>query len=252
MRHPLPLLALCLVMGCTQRRAHLNSLPPDQGGDSVQVRLELVDVLLEQGRPDSALTLITTLRTEGIDTVALSVVEAQAMGATGMLTEASTILAEVVADHPDHGPAWAALGVIRLGAEDLEGALPALTQATTLLPHNPDVRNNLGFAQLAAGQHATAITTLREALHIAPSDPRIRTNLAYALVGDGQTVQALELFRADGSEADAQYHLGVGLEMGGHLDNARLAYTAAITANPQHQHSLEALDRLSPPPEVIP
>jgi Flp pilus assembly protein TadD len=252
MRQFLPLLALCMALGCGQRRARLNTLPPDKLADPVGVRMDLIEVLLDQGRTGAALQLVTTLRSEGVDSPELSVVEGRAMRAAGLATEATAILAEVVAAHPDHGEAWAELAVIHLAAEDLDRALPALHRAIELLPHDANVHNNLGFAQLAAGQRETAVETLRAGLRIAPGDLRIRTNLAFALLAHGQPAEALELFRANGTEADAQYNLGVGLEMGGKLDEARTAYTAALAADAKHPHSLEALARLSPPPEVIP
>ena len=66
------------------------------------------------------------------------------------------------------------------------------------------------------------------------------------------TFHWLELFRAGGSEANAQYNLGVGLELTGATEAATTAYQAAITARPDHGPALKALKRLGIPIPPVP
>ncbi len=248
MRHLL--LCLSLSLGCAARKApqpdseQTPAWATPSGKD--QARLDVVHLLLDGGNPEGALAMIARLRAEGFEDPQLDLLQGQALVRTGLAADARARLVTVPRRHPAYGPAQNELGMLELELRDLDRAIGHFQAATGSTPNNASYWNNLGFALLTRGRASEAVVALRQSIALDGSSARTRNNLGYALLADGQDEEAWRLFRTTGSEADARYNLGVGLELRGDMPAAADAYNAALTAAPQHAQARAALIRVLP------
>lgn len=208
------------------------------------VQLALADALVDSGNPDAALQLLS--RTEAAEGGGpdLDLIKARALRDTGLTTEAEARLRALVQAHPRRAEAWEQLGILLLDRHDPQAAVDAFSEATRRAPKNSVYLNNLGFSQLVDGRAADAVQTLTAALALDGGSARVRLNLGFALAAAGQPDAALEVFRATGSAAEAQYRLGVALELWSTSPDAARAYAAALALDPGHAGAAAALARL--------
>lgn len=239
-------LVLALLLGCGASRRGVVHDPPRWQSEEGKTdsRIALADALARGGSADQSLTLIAQLRTEGIHSPELGLVQARALRQAGLVDDAESVLRELVRKHPRLAGAHDQLGVLLLDTRQVEAALASLQRAAQLDPDDAQILNNLGFAQLTAGQHAEAVATLRQALQLDGADRQIRNNLGFALVADNRADEALRVFRAGMPEPDARYNLALGLEMGGKSKAAFEEYAAVLSTWPGHQPSIEGIRRL--------
>ncbi len=113
----------------------------------------------------------------------------------GDLMNAVSLYRRVLRDHPDHGGAWANLGIALKFHGDLSGALEACGKAVSLDPKNANAHNNLGIALAALGRHAEAAASHRQALAIDPRFHECWSNLGLALSAMGDPGRAVDAFR---------------------------------------------------------
>jgi Flp pilus assembly protein TadD len=208
-------------------------------------QVSVVEGLLAAGMPEKALTVLSGLRAEGgpLDR-RLDVLQARALHATGLSLEARRMLeahTHAARRDPD---GWAALGVVLADTGDLPGAIGALERARKLAPKDAAILNNLGYAQLAAGNAEKAVALLQRSLVIDPAQARTRNNLGFAFARLERDAEALQAFRAAGSEADARYNLGVACVNRGDRADALTQFNAALEASPGHPAAAAALARL--------
>lgn len=209
-----------------------------------QIQLDVLEGLYRSGMVDDALRAAAEIRSQGVKSQRLDVLQAQVMAAKGLRTEATAMLEGVVDHHPKNADAWAALGIIYADEKRLDVSLKALERAVKLEPADADVRNNLGFVQMVAGRYDDAVDTFKAAIALDPSEVRTRNNLGFALARDSRDSDALEAFRSAGSEADARYNLGVACELRMDVTSALAQYQAALQAQPEHPQAKAALARL--------
>ncbi|WPP01981.1 sulfotransferase [Pseudomonas sp. HR96] len=137
--------------------------------------------------------------------------------AAQQLPLAGELIEQALAHGPDEGLYWRNLGEIRRRQGQLAGAAQAATQACELLPDDPLAWYNLGLACAEQGDHPRAEPAYRRALALAPGYGAAWNNLG----------SLLELRNAPGDREAAQ-----------------VAYRQAISLDPRHaqaQNNLGAL-----------
>ena len=241
----LPVWVSCLFSGATWA-ANTSPDRPDWSDARTRAaaQLEVVAGLLDAGLPEKALVATAEVRASGNADPQLDVLQARALHATGMHTEARTLLDTHLKQRPGDAEGWAALGVVLADAGDAPGSVRALERADRISPKDAIILNNLGFARLAAGNAEGAVAAFRRALGQAPSQARTRNNLGLALARLDRDDEALEAFRAAGPEPEARYNLGLACELRGDRGSAIAHYHAALAVAPNHPSSRQALTRL--------
>lgn len=249
MAHRALLVALLSLPACSNRRPPREPVEPSPAWETKagrqEAKLELAQVLVEGSRPEAALALIGQMRSEGMKGVELDVLQARALRRIGLLDDAEDLLKGVLEKHPRDSTANNELGILRMDRHDVAGAVLAFQAAVDAADDDALLANNLGFALLTAGRATEAVDVLRTALRLDSSNTRTRNNLGYALVAAGRDDEAYRVFRATGSEADARYNLGVGLELRGDTGEATRSYETAVARNPDHKAARTALARLT-------
>lgn len=207
----------------------------------------MAQVLLESGRAEEALQLVTMARQDGGEGLELDLLQARALHARGMLEEAVAVLAPRVQRAPRVAALRAELGLLYFDLGRMGEAEAELLRAVELEPSDPAIRNNLGFLLLVQGRPQEAVVHLRECVRLDPSQERARNNLGYALVALGREDEALRTFLGTSDEARARASMGLAWERVGASDKAILWYRRALEADPGLATARARLDALAPP-----
>lgn len=238
-----------LLAGVAWARESNNEAPvsPDLSSPSVrrQVQLDVLAGLVQAGMYDDALRVAGDLRGQGVSDERLDTLQARAMTAKGLKTDAMTLLQGVVKHHPRNVDAWSQLGLLYSDVQDLPHSIDALEHAKRLSPNDAAILNNLGYAVMASGRNDRAIDLFHQALALNPAMTRARNNLGFAYARDERDMEALDAFRGAGTESEARYNLGVACEMRHDLAGALTQYHTALEAQPDFPKARAALDRLS-------
>lgn len=96
--------------------------------------------------------------------------------------------------------AWHGLGLLAGARGDYGAAAETLAQAARLLPTQPDVLNDLGYARLRAGQWPQARLPLGQAAELDPDNPRVLANLALLLAVQGEPEAAMQVMTRAGMD----------------------------------------------------
>ena len=255
------ILAMTVLVGAA-RAAPLGAPAMSGGGSDPVVNLgdararadaqvSVVAGLVEAGMHREALVAISELRGRGEDPPGLVPLQARAMHATGLSSEALALLDAHVKHRRRDAATHAARGLILADLGRVPESVEALRRAAKLLPDDAGVRNNLGVALLAAASPAEAEVAFRAALARDPANLRARNNLGFALARQQRDDDALASFRAAGDEGAARYNLGLACELRGDLPAALVQYHAALAARPDDSATRTALARLLPPPAPL-
>lgn len=203
---------------------------------------------IDNGLASDALDMVRRLREAGEDSPELTVIQARALNAQGLHTEARLALDELLAKQPRNADAHRALGVVLADLGDLDGAIASLQRSIDLDGDDVPTRNNLGFLLMANGRCPEAVAELERCVTADGSKARYRNNLAFALVCTGDAQRAAQLFRSTAtSEAEVRYQLGLAYERLDSIVAARNHYEQSLKIDPQYQPALEALARLDAP-----
>ncbi|MEL6346033.1 MAG: tetratricopeptide repeat protein [Myxococcota bacterium] len=242
-----------MLLACSLRQ------PPSAAADSVEeppawstedgaegARFALIEALIDNQQPEAALEMIRAVESKGYGTPELDILQARALRTIGLYEDAELLLAQVLRRQRRSASAHNEMGILKMDQARLEEAIDSFTRAQKLSETNADYANNLGFALMVNDQPGEAVVVLREALKHDATRERTRNNLAFALIQDGRPKEGYRVFRSAMPEAEARYNLGVGLELRGDLEDAQVAYTAALNANPEHVRAREALTRIQP------
>ena len=249
-------LALWALLGARVDRAA--AVPEDQtwrGADRVDVQLDLIEAMIQQGAISSALQGITALRAEGMENERLDMLQAKALIAAGQPSDALSILdlsrSKSVERYRLSGLAHLDMDAPELAVQAFQRAIRAAkreTESRELAALN----NNLGFALSAMGDYDAAMLVYREALRLDPASARARNNLGFALAAKGDDDEALAAFRlgqlqglpeAD-REANALYNLGLAQQGRGEVHAAVMSYSKAVQVLPGHRDAQAALNSL--------
>jgi tetratricopeptide (TPR) repeat protein len=150
------------------------------------------------------------------------------------LDEAEEAARTALRTHPKVGILWKVLSVVRV--QQHKDALPELTRAAELLPHDAEALGNLGSALHAQGRYLAALPYLERALRMAPSDTGILMDMADCLRSTGKADDAVSLYERvraiDPRSAEAHNNLGNVLLESGHRDRAIACYRLALALRP--------------------
>lgn len=214
-----------------------------------RARLDLVVALIDGGRCEEALQLIAQLRRDGSPPDTIDLLQAEALREVGLFDESEEMLRSYLTKNRRDAAAHNQLGILRMEQRDFEAAATSFGEAAHLAPSSPDYQNNLGFALLSTKHPDEAVTALRSALKLDGSRAQTRNNLGFALVAAERADEAYRVFRSAGSDADAHYNVGVGLELSGEAEAALYRYERALKADPKHPQARAAMSRVGVPTE---
>ncbi|TBW51905.1 hypothetical protein EZI54_16555 [Marinobacter halodurans] len=175
-----------------QRVSCMTEIQPE-----MQVHLDLVDAMIDRGKPYAALAQLESKR---LSTEDHWLRRGQLLAMTGHLSQAEHTFRQLV-DQCHSGRSYHGLGMTLLKQSRLEEALPYLEKARVLAPASADVRNDYGYALLLAHRPYEAATELRTALELNSGKGPVRQNLATAYMLT-QNQAGLDLLRD-------RYHFGV-------------------------------------------
>jgi len=241
------------LMGCPKEQVSTDPIPKwktETGRHAVW--RDLAQWYIENGMAPAALEMVGRLQTEGVSDPELTLIQGQALMHTGMSEEALHVLETAAHELPRDPRPHQSLGIVYTDLGNVPHAKRAFHTALRLNPDDVATQNNLGFVLLSEGECNEAVKHLEAVMAIDATQARYRNNLAFALVCDGQPKRALTLFRSTGNEADARYNMGLAYERVDNLPSALVQYQHALSADPEHERSNDAMNRislLSPNPE---
>ena len=257
-RHRIALLALAAaVLPSTafagkraEQRARAEPTPSWSTPDGRErARLDLVVALIDGGRNEEALQLIGQLRRDGKPPVEIDVLQAKALREVGLYDESEEMLRSYLKHNGRDGDAHNELGILLMERQRVPEAAASFELATRFAPESAEFKNNLGFALLTTQQPTEAVAALKAALKLDGSSALARNNLGFALVAADRSDEAYRVFRSAGTDADAHYNVGVGLELRGEGDAAAKRYERALKADPKHPQARAAMSRVGAPPQ---
>lgn len=240
------ILLLCSALSAA---AESEKLLPDwsEAATREAAQIEVIAGLIEAGMIEQALEAVASVRRAGAEGPALDVLQARAMIAAGMPTDARALLERVLRRHPRDASALMAMGVAQADAGELDAAIASLEKASRIRRNDALILNNLGYAYMARGDTEEAVRQFRASLAADPSKARARNNLGFALARLERDMEALQAFRSAEPEADARYNMGVACELRADTASAIANYQAATVASPGHPAASVALARLLTP-----
>ncbi len=183
--------------------------------DNSRARINLAEVLINEGRPAEALEHAT----------------------------------EAVRLRPNHAEAQTNLGIVNAQLGRPAEALAACGKAVELRPDYARGRSNYGIVLAQSGRWSEAITQFEEALRLAADAPdavRIRGNLARALLRANRWNEAVTQFsaviKADPGAADMHYNLALALGLSGRDAEAIAELQTVLQLDPAHAGARAALE----------
>jgi len=180
------LLTLLLLASCASRQdSPLSAKTPG---------LDVADVALANGAPDTALLIAQrTLATDPRNVPAL-VRAAEAHAALGQREQAASGFSQALAIAPDNAEATLGLGRLEL-ATNPAAAADVLRRLTARDPRNVAALVDLGIANDLLGQHTAAQRSYRSAIALEPMRVAASVNLGLSLALSGDPRQALTILR---------------------------------------------------------
>jgi tetratricopeptide (TPR) repeat protein len=162
--------------------------------------------------------------------------------------EATTALADLVGREPELAPAWCLLAQAQIAVGETQPALEAANRAVALAPEHdwPYRLRSVALQQL--GDDDGSIAAAREAVAAAPHNWQTHRRLAMALVlakrdPDGALAAAGRAIELAPYEPDAFSTLGLVYDMRKNSDEAERCFRHALSLDPQHAPSHDALAR---------
>jgi Flp pilus assembly protein TadD len=183
---PILLISLLLTAGCSS--AHNGQISTRAPG------LDVADVALANGAPDTALHIAQQALAANPRSVPAMVRVAQAQAALGQRDQAERGFRQALALEPADTGAALGLGRLLL-ASDPTAAADILLLLSAKDPHNVAALVDLGIARDLLGQHAEAQRSYRLALAVDPGRQAAEVNLGLSLALSGDARQALAILR---------------------------------------------------------
>ncbi|HEX7076792.1 MAG TPA: tetratricopeptide repeat protein [Candidatus Eisenbacteria bacterium] len=215
---PLPLAALCLLVGCSS--SHPKAAPAGPGGDSAPgVKAGASATAPARGHVEAGNDFMTRGRFDDAEREFRLALEAE----------------------PGNLEAVAGLGQVQVRRGEYSDAVPLLERATRVSTQMVSAFRSLGDAYAALGDLEKAAVAYRQAVALAPSDLNVRLALAHSLTEIGEygeaagiCTTALRVFRG---QADAQARvmsqLGEVYAREGKVAESMSAYYKASELNPR-------------------
>ncbi len=155
----------------------------------------------------------------------------------------------VSADQPDVGKMVPL--IVRANKSLADGnyaeAVTLYQESIALVPHNPDVLNNLGVALAELGRYQEAEQCYREAIEINPEFIGALCNLADMVQGSPHEAEELlrRALKVNPKNADARVKLGIALDASGREREAKTCFKKALKLVPRHPQALLGLGRIA-------
>jgi Flp pilus assembly protein TadD len=141
--------------------------------------------------------------------------------------DAETILAKLIAEHPDFLPAYADLAELYLRHDHPDSAVLVLESGLQVAPKDAVLWNDLGMCRLQQKRYEDAVDGFTKAAAGVPHDARSRANLAVALGMLGRLEESLAVYLQVVSPAEAHHNLGVLCQARGDAARAEQEFAAA-------------------------
>jgi len=141
--------------------------------------------------------------------------------------DAETILAKLIAEHPDFLPAYADLAELYLRHDHPDSAVLVLESGLQVAPKDAVLWNDVGMCRLQQKRYEDAVDGFTKAAAGVPHDARSRANLAVALGMLGRLEESLAVYLQVVSPAEAHHNLGVLCQARGDAARAEQEYAAA-------------------------
>jgi Flp pilus assembly protein TadD len=179
-----------------EKAAACKSLPAAEN-----TRLGIIRQMLAEGKPHAAIAHLDAARIEAPQSNLLRADGLRQTGRHEMATELyRRLLSTCVA-----GNAYQGLGLLAGQVGDVGEAVDQLQAASMLLPVDPAVRNDYGYALLLANEHEAALHEFLTAIELAPGHRQAAHNLLLLLYRMGQPEKANQFAEQFGiSAADAE------------------------------------------------
>lgn len=159
----------------------------------------------------------------------------------GEWDKARAIYEAALRKFPNDAAPYHRLGVVADQQRRYLEAEQMFAEAIQRDPRNAEQFNDLGYCFFLQGQMNRAESALLKAAQLEPKNPRFQNNYAMVLAHLGRTDEALQRFRMAGSEADAQYNLAFVFASQEKIDEAKLCFRRALSADGQHEAARKAL-----------
>jgi tetratricopeptide (TPR) repeat protein len=156
--------------------------------------------------------------------------------------EAEAAYREAIAKDPKRADAIERLAVLSDMKGDYKSSNLLFARALELDPKNAEFLCDRGYSYYLQRRWSDAESTFQTAIAIDPTHLRSHNNLGLVYARQGSLTNALEEFRRAGcSASDCQSNLALVLAMDGQIQDARLAYDAALKANPQSKAAINGI-----------
>jgi tetratricopeptide (TPR) repeat protein len=194
----------------------------------VSATVQLAQLNLQKRAIPAALDFAESAHRAAPNSIAATLVLAQAYEASGSPGTARRLLTELAAAHPDAAAVHLQAAGLAMKQKDLAAARREFTRALDLAPSSTEPLRGLISVDLAEGRRAHARTLVDERLQRAPRDSNLMVVAAdvYAITGDRERQEALlrSAIDADANNLDAFTKLAAIYVQQHRLDDARAAY----------------------------
>jgi len=162
-------------------------------------KLGIIRQMLMSGRPHAAIAYLDAAH---IDAPQSDLLRADGLRQTGRHEQATELYRKLLGTCVA-GNAYQGLGLIAGQVGDVEEAVDQLHSASALLPVDPDVRNDYGYALLMAKNYDDALHEFLTAIELSPGNRQAAHNLLLLLYRTGENDKAGKFAKDFGiSEAD--------------------------------------------------
>lgn len=204
------LMLYAALMGCVAAPVRDTSYDQAQVGtcgkldNAAEVQLGLVRQMLEQGQPYAGLAHLAALEPTVRSSAQGRYLQAELLRHTGSGQEAQIeyrgLLGSCLSGYGHHG-----LGLLAAANRDLQQAVAELRQAAVLLPTDPRIRNDLGYALLLSRDGDAAHREFMTAIELGDYKRRASLNLVLLALYEGDEQGAARLGRRlDLSDAEME------------------------------------------------
>lgn len=166
-------------------------------GKVQQIKRDAVRALLDQGQYYAALAHIEEQKRSFPDNPELIYLEAETRRHLRQRDQADLLYRRLM-NGPLEGKAWHGLGLLT-APSDLDAAIRALRSASSKLPTDVEIRNDLGYALMEAGRYTEALPELSTAAELAPSQLKSRNNLIILMLLTGNQARADQMAKQAGA-----------------------------------------------------
>lgn len=159
--------------------------------------------------------------------------------------ECESFCHEILSVCPSHGFTWKVLGAALKQLGRTTEAIIAMKHAVKLLPHDPEILNNLGVTLENSGYLTESETFLRRALDLDGDFAEAHNNLGVTLRSQGRLKESEQCFRhalqLQPEYAEAYCNLGITLKEQGHPLEAKEHLEHALKLNPSYAEAFNNL-----------